>query len=147
MSHSVVPPQVLRFGTFEADRRSGELRKHGRRIKLQDQPFQILLTLLDRPGELVTREELGLKLWPKDTFVDFDHGLNNAMNRLREVLGDSAEAPRFIETLPKRGYRFITDVKTAAPEVAELPSDPALVNVDRGSEPVIHDLTHTGRTC
>jgi Tol biopolymer transport system component/DNA-binding winged helix-turn-helix (wHTH) protein len=99
-----------RFGSFEMDLRAGELRKHGVRIRLQTQPFQILGMLLRRPGEVVTREELRQALWPDDTFVDFDHGLNNAINRLREALGDSAETPRYIETLPKRGYRFIASV-------------------------------------
>ncbi len=105
--------KVIRFGAFEVDLQASELRKHGLKIKLQDQPFVILTMLLERPGQLVTREELRLKLWPADTFVDFDHGLNNAINRLREALGDSADLPRFIETLPRRGYRFI-----ASPEGA-----------------------------
>ena len=102
--------RVLRFGTFEANLQAGELRKQGLKIKLQDQPFQILAMLLERPGELVTREEIRQQLWPAETFVDFDHGLNNAVNRLREALTDSAETPRFIETLPRRGYRFIATV-------------------------------------
>src|ERR1700751_2174972 len=85
-------------------------RKHGLRIKLRDQPFQILLLLLARPGEVVSREELQKQLWPADTFVDFDRGLNKAVNHLRDALGDSADSPRFIETLPKRGYRFIASV-------------------------------------
>jgi TolB-like protein/DNA-binding winged helix-turn-helix (wHTH) protein/Tfp pilus assembly protein PilF len=93
------------------DLRAGELRKHGVRIRLQLQPFQILGMLLERPGKVVTREELRQALWPGDTFVDFDHGLNNAINRLREGLGDSAESPRFVETLPRRGYRFIAAVE------------------------------------
>jgi TolB-like protein/DNA-binding winged helix-turn-helix (wHTH) protein/Tfp pilus assembly protein PilF len=101
-----------RFGSFEMDLRAGELRKHGVRIRLQTQPFQILGMLLERPGEVVTREELRQALWPGDTFVDFDHGLNNAINRLREALGDSAESPRFLETLPRRGYRFIAPVES-----------------------------------
>jgi TolB-like protein/DNA-binding winged helix-turn-helix (wHTH) protein/Tfp pilus assembly protein PilF len=100
-----------RFGSFEIDLRAGELRKHGVRIRLQAQPFQILGMLLERPGEVVTREELRHALWPGDTFVDFDHGLNNAINRLREALGDSAESPRFLETLPRRGYRFIATME------------------------------------
>jgi TolB-like protein/DNA-binding winged helix-turn-helix (wHTH) protein/tetratricopeptide (TPR) repeat protein len=100
-----------RFGSFEMDLRAGELRKHGVRIRLQTQPFQILGMLLERPGEVVTREELRQALWPGDTFVDFDHGLNNAINRLREALGDSAESPRFLETLPRRGYKFIAPVE------------------------------------
>jgi TolB-like protein/DNA-binding winged helix-turn-helix (wHTH) protein/Flp pilus assembly protein TadD len=97
------------------DLRAGDLRKHGVRIRLQTQPFQILGMLLERPGEVVTREELRQTLWPGDTFVDFDHGLNNAINRLREALGDSAESPRFLETLPRRGYRFIAAVESIAP--------------------------------
>ncbi len=96
-----------RFGAFEVDLRSGELHKHGIRLKLQDQPFQVLVLLLEHPGEVVTREELRQKLWPADTFVDFDTGLNSAIKKLRDVLGDSAEKPRYIETLPRRGYRFI----------------------------------------
>src|SRR6476661_115867 len=98
---------VVRFAVFEADLRSGELRKSGVRIKLQDQPFRLLRILLAHPGEVVTREELQRQIWPSDTFVDFDRGLNNAVKRLREALGDEADTPRYIETLPKRGYRFI----------------------------------------
>lgn len=98
---------MVRFGVFEVDLRTGELRKHGLKIKLRDQSFQVLKLLLDRPGQLVTREELQRNLWAGDTFVDFDRGLNKAINRLRAALGDSAAAPQFIETLPKRGYRFI----------------------------------------
>jgi TolB-like protein/DNA-binding winged helix-turn-helix (wHTH) protein/Tfp pilus assembly protein PilF len=101
------PPTILRFGTFEVNVRAGELRKQGVRIKLQEQPFQVLAALLGRPGEVVTREELRGKLWPAETFVDFDHGLNAAIKRLRDALGESAENPVFIETLPKHGYRFI----------------------------------------
>jgi cholera toxin transcriptional activator len=99
--------RVIRFGVYEADLHSGELRKHGIRLRLQDQPFQVLCMLLERPGELVTREELRQRLWPADTFVDFDHGLNTAVNKLRDVLGDSAANPRYIETLARRGYRFV----------------------------------------
>jgi len=104
-------PRNVRFGVFEADLEAGELRKHGLRLKLPEQPFQILSMLLARPGEIVSREELRERLWPSDTFVDFDHGLNNAVMRLREVLGDSSDHPRFIETLPRRGYRFIAPVE------------------------------------
>jgi DNA-binding winged helix-turn-helix (wHTH) protein/Flp pilus assembly protein TadD len=100
-----------RFGAFEVDLRSGELRKHGIRLKLQEQPFKILALLLERPGDIVTREELRQKLWPVDTFVDFDTGLNSAIKKLRDVLADSAEEPRYIETLPRRGYRFIAEVQ------------------------------------
>ena len=101
---------LVRFGAFQLDLRTGELRKGGARINLPDQPFQVLKTLLDRPGELVTREELRQRLWSAETFVDFEHGLNAAVRRLRDALGDSAEVPRFIETLPRRGYRFIAPV-------------------------------------
>jgi TolB-like protein/DNA-binding winged helix-turn-helix (wHTH) protein/Flp pilus assembly protein TadD len=100
-----------RFGVFELDLRAGELRKRGLRIRLQEQPFQVLAMLLEHPGEVVTREELQKKLWPADTFVDFDHGLNKAINKIREALGDSAESPRFVETVARRGYRFLAEVK------------------------------------
>src|SRR2546427_6865854 len=102
--------EILRFGVFEVDVRAGELRKQGARIKLQEQPFHVLTVLLQRPGEVVTREELRNQNWPADTFVDFDNSLNTAINKLREALGDSADNPRFIETLPRRGYRFIAPV-------------------------------------
>ena len=102
----------VRFGAFDVDLRSGELRKHGLKIKLQDQPFQVLALLLQRPGEMVSREEMRQKLWPADTFVDFDVGLNNAIKRLRDALGDTAENPRFVETVPRRGYRFIAAAET-----------------------------------
>lgn len=101
---------VLWFGTFEVDVRAGELRKQGKRIKLQEQPFQVLAVLVQRSGEVVTREELRKQIWPEDTFVDFDNSLNTAVNKLREALGDSADNPRFIETLPRRGYRFLAPI-------------------------------------
>ena len=107
--------EVIRFHVFEVDTVTGELRKHGLRIKLQEQPFQVLCLLLARPGELVTREELRKMLWPADTFVDFEHGLNKTINKLREALSDDKERPRYIETLPRRGYRFIASVMTAQP--------------------------------
>jgi TolB-like protein/DNA-binding winged helix-turn-helix (wHTH) protein/Flp pilus assembly protein TadD len=106
-----IPSARVRFGVFEVDLRSGELHKQGIKIKLHDQPFQVLAMLLEHPGQLVTREELHLKLWPANTFVDFDVGLNSAIKRLRDALGDSAEDPRFVETLPRRGYRFIAPVE------------------------------------
>ncbi len=115
------PSPTVQFGVYEVDLRAGELRKQGLRVKLQEKPFQVLALLLERPGEVVTREELQKKLWPGDTFVDFDHSMNTAVNKLREALGDSAESPRFIETLPKRGNRFIAPVQQAgqsAPAVA-----------------------------
>ena len=101
----------LRFGVFELDLRAGELRKHGLLVRLQEQPFQVLTMLLEHPGEVVTREELQKKLWPANTFVDFDHGLNKAINKIRDALGDSAESPRFVETVARRGYRFLAEVK------------------------------------
>src|ERR1700688_4654280 len=100
-------PQSRRFGVFEVDLRAAELRKRGIRIKLQEQPFQILSLLLEHPGEVVTREELRHKLWPAHTFVDFDRSLNKAMTKLRSALCDSAESPRYIETIPRHGYRFL----------------------------------------
>src|SRR5258708_7084413 len=104
-------PRIAHFGVFEAAIEAGELRKHGLRLKLSEQPFQILAMLLERPGEIVSREELRELLWPRDTFVDFDHGLNNAVLKLREGLGDSSGHPRYVETLPRRGYRFIAPVE------------------------------------
>src|SRR3954452_11495415 len=101
---------VARFGSFELDLNSGELRKSGLRVRLPQQPFQILVMLIERRGELVAREELRLRLWPEDTFVDFERCLNRAVNKLREALCDSADVPRFVETLPRRGYRFIMPV-------------------------------------
>jgi len=110
MALEVQSTGILRFGVFEVDLRSGELRKQGVRIKLQDQPFQVLRLLLQHAGELVTREELRSQIWPADTFVDFDNSLYAAINKLREALGDSADSPRFVETLLRRGYRFIASV-------------------------------------
>src|SRR5215471_12675010 len=104
---STARTRKARFGPFDVDFRSGQLYKHGIRLKLQGQPFQVLALLLEHPGDLVTREEFQQKLWPADTFVDFDTGLNNAIKKLRDALQDSAEEPRYIETLPRRGYRFI----------------------------------------
>ena len=115
-------PPTVRFGPYEADLGTGELRKDGAKVPLQDKPFQMLALLLRRPGELVTREELRSELWPADTFVDFEHGLNTAVKKLRQALDDSAETPRFVETLPKRGYRFVAPVSTEGPsEVATAP--------------------------
>src|SRR6202790_1430687 len=102
--------RIVRFGAFEVDLKTTEVRKHGMRLKISEQPFQILAILLEKPGEVVTRDELRNRLWQSDTFVDFDHGLNNAVMRLREVLGDSSDNPRFVETIPRRGYRFIAHV-------------------------------------
>jgi cholera toxin transcriptional activator len=106
-------PRIARFGVFELDLAAGELRKKGAKVRLQEQPFQVLALLLERAGDVVTREELRQKLWPADTFVDFDHSLNTAVNKLRETLGDSASNPRYIETMARRGYRFIAPVQNS----------------------------------
>ena len=123
MPHADSSGTLYRFGLFEVDSRTGELRKQGRRLKLRGRPFDILVLLLARGGDVISRDELRQQLWQADTFVDFDHGLNSAINRLREALGDSAENPRFIETLPRRGYRFIAPIDlTPAGEPATVPS-------------------------
>jgi len=110
------------FGVFDLDLGTGELRKHGLRVRLQRQPFEVLALLIERAGDVVTREELQQKLWPANTFVDFDHGLNKAINKIREALGDSAEAPRFVETVARRGYRFLADVKVSSPATIAPPA-------------------------
>ena len=110
----------VRFGVFEFDAQSSELRKRGLRVRLLGQPVRILAMLLDRPGELVTREEIQKALWPEDTFVNFEHSLNAAMKRLRRALGDSPGNPRFVETLPRRGYRFIAPTELPRPRPREL---------------------------
>jgi DNA-binding winged helix-turn-helix (wHTH) protein len=114
--------RVFRFGVFEADEAAGELRKHGLRIKLHSQPFQVLLMLLERPAELVTREEMRQRLWGEDTFVDFDHGLNSAVNKIREALNDSASQPRYVETVSGKGYRFIAPVSQAPAAPVPVPA-------------------------
>src|SRR5246127_268827 len=126
MAETQSRPRLVRFGAFEADLQTGELRRDGVKLKFSGQPFQVLAILLERPGEVVTREELQKRLWP-DTFVDVERNLNTAVNKIREVLGDSAESPRFVETLPRRGYRFIAAVDT--PARAEVPA--AAVEPDR----------------
>jgi TolB-like protein/DNA-binding winged helix-turn-helix (wHTH) protein/Tfp pilus assembly protein PilF len=130
MGNPATIARILHFGVFELDLKAGELRKHGLRLKLPEQPFQLLSVLLENPGDIVTRDELRSRLWPGDTFVDFDHGLNNAVMRLREVLGDSSENPRFVETIPRRGYRFIAPVGGAI-----LPATPA-IHPEEGKGPV-----------
>lgn len=112
MSNNDGCPRRVHFSVFEVDLRAGELRKQGLKVKLHGQPFQVLVMLLERPGELVTREEIREKLWPQDTFIDFEHSVNSSIKRLREALGDNAATPRFIETLPRHGYRFIAQVET-----------------------------------
>ena len=116
----------LCFGVFELDLRAGELRKRGLRVRLQQQPFQVLAILIEHSGQVVSREELQKTVWPADTFVDFDHGLNKAINKIREALGDSAESPRFVETVARRGYRFIADVKVAEAAPAPVSASPAV---------------------
>jgi cholera toxin transcriptional activator len=115
------PARRYRFGAFEADAATGELRRQGIRIKLHTQPFQVLLMLLERPGEVLSREEISRALWSDGTFVDYDHGVNSAVSRIREALGDAADRPRFVETLARRGYRFVAPVEAIAGE-ADRPS-------------------------
>jgi TolB-like protein len=123
----------IRFGSFEVDQRSGELRRQGVKVKLQEQPFLLLQILLEHPGEIVTREELQKRIWRSDTFVDFEQGLNNAAKRLREALSDPADAPRFIETIPRRGYRFIVSINASPRQMESLVVLP-LENLSRDPE-------------
>ena len=127
----------LRFSVFEIDLNAGELRKHGMKIRIQEQPFQLLATLIEHAGEIVSREDLQKKLWTADTFVDFDHGLNKAINKIRDALGDSAESPRFVETVSRRGYRFLAEVQDA--------DGPFNQGLDLGTEsrPAVESLLHT----
>jgi len=122
------PAQRYRFGAFEADGATGELRRQGLRIKLNAQPFQVLLLLLDRPGQLLTREEISRELWPDGTFVDYEHGVNSAVNRIREALGDTAASPRFVETLARRGYRFVAPVERINPSEHPAPVPEQIVS-------------------
>ena len=112
-------PVRFRFGEFEVDSCARELRKQGERIRLQEQPFQVLLFLIQRTGQVVTREEMRSQIWPKGTFVDFDHGLNTAIKKIRVALGDSANVPRYVETIPRRGYRFLVPVEVVTNEDCE----------------------------
>src|SRR5215467_566530 len=132
MGKTLEEMRLVHFGPFEADFTTGELRKHGIRVKLQDQPFQILRMLLACPGELVTREQIRQNLWPSGTFVDFDNGLNAAVNKLREALSDSPENPRFIETLPRHGYRFIGGLDGADASSGHSPSEVQKDKAPRG---------------
>ncbi|MGB9067389.1 MAG: winged helix-turn-helix domain-containing protein [Candidatus Acidiferrales bacterium] len=129
------PGKLYRFGAFEADEKTGELRKQGRRLALQGQPLQVLLMLLRRPGDLVTRTEIQQALWPDGTFVDFDHGLNTAINKIREALGDSAASPLFVETLAKRGYRFMASVEVLNGDGTPAAAAPAKKERSRASAP------------
>lgn len=138
MGNVSLPPARWRFGVFEVDPETGELRKQGRRIRIPEQSFQILLALLERPGEVVTRQQLQTRLWPGDTFVDFDANLNTAISLLREALGDSARSPRFIETLPRRGYRFLEAMAMPAEPAEPLSPPPAAAPAPRmGRWPVV----------
>lgn len=121
-------PRVFSFGPFQADAASGELRKHGIRVKLHAQPFQVLLMLLERPGDLVTREEMRQRLWGSETFVDFDHGLNSAVNKIRDALNDSAARPIYIETIPGKGYRFTAPISAPRPAPAPAPPAPSVLS-------------------
>ena len=123
-----------RFGVFEADGAAGELRRQGVRIKLNAQPFQVLSLLLERPGELLTREEISRVLWPDGTFVDYEHGVNSAVNRIREALGDTASSPRFVETLARRGYRFVAPVERIGEQAVEtaVSGEPAALDAENG---------------
>ncbi len=135
-----VPPnqaKIAKFGVYEVDLVAGELRKSGVKLRLQGQPFQVLTFLLERAGEVVTREELQQRLWPSDTFVDFDHSLNTAINKVREALGDSASNPRYVETLARRGYRFIAPVRNEQPVVMAAPEPP--------QSPILEKPSPTGK--
>src|SRR5580765_3232823 len=125
------PNSVVRFGTYEVSLQSGEVRKSGMRIRVQQQPLKLLEILLERPGEVVTREELRGRIWPNESFGDFDQAVNVAVAKLRVALGDSADNPRYIETLPRRGYRFIADV--------------AIVNPPTGKPELRHEAAPSGR--
>ena len=140
--------RITRFGIFELDLSAGELRKNGVKLRLQGQPFQVLALLLERAGDVVSREELRQKLWPSDTFVDFDHSVNTAINKVREVLGDSASVPRYVETLPRRGYRFIAPVQADSPSVSSVPES-STISTPAG--PILHPelevpIPHRGLT-
>jgi len=144
------PARHYRFGVFDADTATGELRKKGLRVKLNAQPFQMLCMLLERPGELLTREEICRELWPEGTFVDYEHGVNSAVNRIREALGDTAGNPRFVETLARRGYRFMAPVERmdagedAGLGTAEFPSVSAVRQAAAGGQQTAVKETETG---
>jgi cholera toxin transcriptional activator len=129
--------RILRFGVFEVDLAAGELRKNGARLRLQEQPFQVLAFLIENAGRVVTRDDLRQKIWPADTFVDFDHSLNTAVNKIRETLGDSASSPRFVETLARRGYRFIAPVNGVEGANTKLPNTTVSETSDN-AEAVLH---------
>lgn len=143
ISQSSGEGRLLRFGIFEADLTAGQLRKNGARLRLQEQPFQVLTVLLENAGRVVSREELRQRVWPADTFVDFDHSLNTAINKIREVLGDSASSPRFVETLARRGYRFIAPV--AGNDAPSATSDTATASANATLHPELDvPIPHRG---
>jgi cholera toxin transcriptional activator len=145
--HASSAGRVIRFGVFEADLAAGELRKNGRKVRLQGQPFHMLALLLERPGEVVTREELRQKLWPADTFVDFDHSLNTAIKKVREALGDSASSPLYIETLARRGYRFLAAVEKKDASAGALSSGNQRIAAADSLHPALDvPLPHRGLT-
>ena len=131
------PALRYRFGSYEADAATGELRKRGVRVKLNAQPFQVLLMLLANPGQLLTREEISQALWPDGTFIDFDHGVNSAVNRIREALGDTASNPRFVETLARRGYRFVAPVERIPLKEDPSPITSEQVATDQAAVPAV----------
>lgn len=140
MDDGKIQRRVYRFGVFELDTASGELRKDGKaRPCMRDQALQILTMLLERPDTLVTREELRERLWPADTFVDFDHGLNSAMNQVRSALGDTPANPRFVQTLPRRGYRFIAPMQIVAPDGDEAPAPAAASEAMKARSSILSD--------
>jgi cholera toxin transcriptional activator len=144
-----LPARRYRFGLFEADTATGELRRQGIRVKLNAQPFQLLCMLLDHPGELLTREQISSDLWPDGTFVDFEHGVNSAINRIREALGDSAGNPRFVETLARRGYRFLAPVERVdqiAPEESPSASEPPPSTSLSPTQPSVQNLPESSTT-
>ena len=131
--------RVFRFGEYEVDARAGELRKNGTRVRLQEQPFQVLLALLQQPGQVLTREDLRAQVWPKDTFVDFDHALNTAIKKIRCALGDHAGVPRYVETIPKRGYRFIASLESVPEKALDAPE-----TLMEAGEPAGNQKTYAG---
>ena len=153
MNASAPAPRLARFGLFELNLQTGELRKRGERVAFQEQPFQVLARLVSRPGELVTREELQAALWPHAVFVDFDHGLNKAVAKIRHALGDLADSPRFVETLERRGYRFIAPVELSQPDGKDRPArglagqPPSIVRllIDDRSIPLAPGVHEIGR--
>src|SRR6185369_10327045 len=139
MEQTTASGSLFRFGVFEADSNGGTLTRSGARVKIQEQPFRLLLILLERPGEVVSREELQQRLWPEGTYVDFDGSLNVLLKRLRATIGDDPENPRFIETVPRRGYRFIAPVAVVQPRSEQVPVTASGNGSSQVSSPIIPD--------